>query len=124
MSSKSKTLFQGLPKCSQVPAGEVSSDPVTLALLLKMRAMGCLIPQCVCMCCVTRAYIQRPKKWLVHGLVKFPPAVPSLFCLALPGSFFLCKPFFRALYLLDRSSRNIRVQKTQRADVFSERGRG
>ena len=47
MSSKSKTLFQGLPKCSQVPAGEVSSDSVPLALSLKMRAMGCLIPQCV-----------------------------------------------------------------------------
>ena len=47
MSSKSKTLFQGLPKCSQVPADGVSFDSGTLTLLLKMRAVGCLIPQCV-----------------------------------------------------------------------------
>ena len=46
MSSKSKTLFQGLPKCSQVPADGVSFDSGTLTLLLKMRAVGCLIPQC------------------------------------------------------------------------------
>ena len=46
MSSKSKTLFQALPKCSQVPADEVSLDSGTLTLLLKMRAVGCLIPQC------------------------------------------------------------------------------
>ena len=46
MSSKSKTLFQGLPKCSQVPADGVSFDSGTLTLLLKMRAVGCHIPQC------------------------------------------------------------------------------
>ena len=64
MSSKSKTLFQGLPKCSQVPAGEVSSDSVTLALLLKMRAVGCLIPQCVPVCLIDRYwmhYVRRLK---------------------------------------------------------------
>ena len=40
--------------------------------------------------------LQRPIKWLEHGLVKFLPAFPWLFCLALPGSFLnvFCKPFF------------------------------
>ena len=43
--------------------------------------------------------IQRSKKWLVRGLVKFVPAVAYLLWLALPGSFLnmFCKPFFRAL---------------------------
>ena len=46
MGSKSKTLFHCLPKCSRVPAGEVSLDSMTLALSLKMKAVGCHIPQC------------------------------------------------------------------------------
>ena len=34
---------------------------------------------------ITSIGVQRPKKWLVYGLVKSAPAVPWLFCLALPG---------------------------------------
>ena len=36
--------------------------------------------------CVWRLAVQRSRKWLVRGLVKFVPAVAWLFCLAPPGS--------------------------------------
>ena len=62
-----------------------------------------------------------PKKWLVRGLVKFFPAIPSLFCLALPASFLnmLCKSFFGgALYFLYKTWLQMAVNKLDLDIVF------
>ena len=58
----------------------------------------CTLTFCLTLFQYHKNEIQRPKKWPVCGLVKFLPALPWLFCLALPGSFLnmFCKPFFRA----------------------------